>query len=116
MVVPPFFLEIRNNIAIALTESLDYACCPPQEREEQSQPRWTIRRFVDYLNEKYNFKCCRETCRNALKKLGFSWKKARKLLNKANKEARINFVKKLKSLLKKATSDEQQIIYPSPSA
>ena len=88
---------MRNNLAIALIECLDESVCAPQEREESFQPRWT--RFVAWLQEQYHLDCCRETCRKVLKKLGFSWKKARKLLNKANPIAREAFVDKLKPLL-----------------
>ena len=100
-----------NNLAIALTESLDYSLIPPQKREEKMLPRWTIKRLVRYLNEKYDVLCCRETCRTVLKKLGFSWKKARKLLNKASKEARKLFVEKLQILLKNATDNKQHLVY-----
>ncbi|SEH05497.1 Uncharacterised protein [Candidatus Venteria ishoeyi] len=73
--------------------------------------RWTLKRFVAWLSEKYSIECCRETCRKALKQLGFSWKKARKLLNKADKQARKIFVEKLKGLLKSATAGERLIIF-----
>ena len=66
---------------------------------------------MEWLEKKYEFTCCRETCRKALKKLGFSWKKAKKLLNKANKEDRKAFVKKLKRLLDSATQGKKQLIY-----
>jgi len=46
-----------------------------------------------------------------LKKLGFSWKKYRKLLNKANPEKRVEFVETLSTLLKNATDGKRQIIY-----
>jgi hypothetical protein len=56
-------------------------------------------------------KCCCETVRKSLKKEGFSWKKWRKLLNKANREERESFVKKLAILLKQATHAETLVIY-----
>jgi hypothetical protein len=36
------------------------------------------------LTVRHPLQCCRETYRSALKQLGGSWKKARKLLNKVN--------------------------------
>ena len=98
-------------MAIAIIETLDYAAQPPQEREEVFKPRWTLKRFVAWLNENYNVRCCRETCRKALKRLGFSWKKAKKLLNKADEQARKIFVEKLKELLDSATQGERLIIF-----
>jgi transposase len=102
---------IANNLSIEITQYLDYAKLPPQEREDNFQPRWTLKRLVEWLEKKYEFTCCRETCRKALKKLGFSWKKAKKLLNKANKEDRAAFVKKLKPLLDSATQGKKLLIY-----
>lgn len=49
--------------------------------------------------------------RKALKNLGFSWKKYRKLLNKADPEERKAFVKKLASILDRAMHDETLVIY-----
>jgi len=46
-----------------------------------------------------------------LKKFGFSWKKAHKLLNKADPKKRQKFVEKLTPLLQEATRDERTIIY-----
>ncbi len=66
---------MRNNLAIALLERLDESVCAPPEREESFQPRWTAKRFVTWLQEQYHLDCCRETCRKALKKLGFSRKR-----------------------------------------
>ena len=103
---------MRNNLAIAVTESLVEAARPPQEREGgELKPRWTTRRFVEWLQDTYGFRCCRETCRRALKRLGFSWKKARKLLNKADTAAREAFFEKLKGLLDSATRAERFLVY-----
>ncbi len=101
-----------NNLSIAITESLDKAKQAPQTQEEgQLKLRWTTKRFVDWLKQKYDLQCSRETCRVALKQLGFSWKKARKLLNKANSKVREAFVDKLQALLQKATLGEHLLIY-----
>jgi transposase len=94
-----------------IIDSLEYAETPPQERKTVFSPRLTVKRFVVWIMETFNIKCCRETVRRALKKLGFSWKKYRKLLNKANPEEREAFVKKLAPILKEATHDERWVIY-----
>ena len=55
--------------------------------------------------------CCRETVRKVLKKQGFSWKKWRKLLNKADPKQREAFVDKLQGILAAATLGKEQIVY-----
>ena len=108
---PPLSLERRNHLAIALLERLDESVGAPQEREESFQPRWTVKRLVAWLQEQSHGDCCRETCWNALKQLGFSWKKAGQLLNKANPIAREAFVDKLKRLLDSANRGQHLLVY-----
>jgi transposase len=55
--------------------------------------------------------CCRETIRQALKRLGLSWKKARKLLNRADPEQRAAFLEKLNPLLRAATRGQHTLVY-----
>lgn len=103
--------EIKNDIAIAVIETLDEALVAPQDRDDEHKPRLTLKRFVDWIENKFQITCCRETVRQVLKSMGFSWKKARKLLNKANPKKRASFVKILAELLPKATTGERSIIY-----
>jgi transposase len=104
--------ELKNSLAIKVIEALDRAEAPPQnESESVHQPRWTLKRFVTWLEEKFQLSCCRETVRKALKSRGFSWKKARKILNKANTQKRELFVEKLAMLLSDATAGERTLIY-----
>jgi len=55
--------------------------------------------------------CCRETIRAALHRLGLSWKKAKKLLGRANPERRAAFVEQLHPLLDSAQRDRHQLVY-----
>ena len=55
--------------------------------------------------------CCRETIRAALHRLGLSWKKAKKLLGRANSERRAAFVEQLRPLLDDAQRDRHQLVY-----
>jgi len=55
--------------------------------------------------------CCRETIRAALHRLGLSWKKAKKLLGRANPERRAAFVEQLRPLLDSAQRDRHQLVY-----
>ena len=94
-----------------INQSLEYSRQAPQTRETVFTPRWTLKRFVSWIKQDFGISCCRETLRKTLKKLGFSWKKYRKLLNKASPEKRAEFVETLSGLLQEATEGERQIIY-----
>jgi transposase len=74
-------------------------------------PRWTLKRLVEWLRTTHQVVCCRETVRNTLKKLGFSWKKWRKLLNKAKPDQREAFVETLKPHLAAVTQGKEQLVY-----
>lgn len=87
------------------------AATPPQQRQEQAQPRWTLKRLVAFVNAQFNIDCCRDTVRKTLKRLGLSWKKARKLLNKANAKKRAEFLETLQELFDKALQQGDLLIY-----
>lgn len=55
--------------------------------------------------------CCRETVRAALHRLGLSWKKARKLLGRADPERRRAFVDRLRPVLAGAQRDRHMLVY-----
>ena len=95
--------EIRSALALAAT--------PPQQRKEKPLPRWTLKRLVLWVEEKFNLKVCRDTIRKTLKKRGFSWKKARKILNKANREKRAEFLVTLEGLLEDAWKKDHLLVY-----
>ena len=62
-------------------------------------PRWTLRRLVHWARERFGLRCCRETIRAALHRLELSWKKAKKLLGRADPERRQAFIEQLQSML-----------------
>ncbi len=70
-----------------------------------------MKRLVAWIQEQFNRQFCRETLRKILKQLGFSWKKAKKLLGRANPEKRREFLDKLKTLLDGAMNDEFLLVY-----
>ena len=74
-------------------------------------PRWTLKRLVQWIQQKWKLHCCRETVRKTLKQMGFSWKKAKKLLNKASLAKREEFIKKITNLLDKALNQGHLLIY-----
>lgn len=69
------------------------------QQKQTHSSRWTLKRLVAWINEQFNLKCCRESVRKTLQNLGFSGKKARKILNKANTKKRREYLEKLKGLL-----------------
>jgi transposase len=95
-----------------INNSLEIAATPPQAQAKVGfNPRWTLKRLVEWIKDQHHLNCCRHTIGKALKKLGFSWKKWRKLLNKGSPQKRQEFLDKLSDLLKSATQDEKQVVY-----
>lgn len=95
--------EIRSALQVAAT--------PPQIRQQPPQPRWTLKRLVAWVKRQFGITCCRETVRKVLKTLGFSWKKARKLLNKASPSKRAAFLESLQPLLDEARAQRRLLVY-----
>lgn len=63
------------------------------------------------MQARFGHLCCRETIRAALHRLGLSWKKAKKLLGRANSERRAAFVEQLRPLLDGTQRDRHQLVY-----
>ena len=95
--------QIRNALALAAVA--------PQERKTKPIPRWTLKRFVQWLQDQWKINCCRETVRRSLKQLGFSCQKAKKFLNKGNTAKRAEFVEKITGLLNDAMYQKRLLIY-----
>ena len=75
-----FFSEaVKQDLAHQIQEALKRAASAPQTRETKPIPRWTLKKLVQWIERKWQLNCCRETVRKALKKMGFSGKKAKKL-------------------------------------
>src|SRR4051812_15322237 len=64
-----------------------------------------------FVREGFGRSCCRETIRAALHRLKLSWKKAKKLLGRANPERRQACVERLQSLLDGAQRDRHLLVY-----
>jgi len=67
--------------------------------------------LVSWTTVHFGIECCGETIRQTLKQLGLFWKKARKLLNKADTDKRAEFLETLKGLLGKALQQGHLLIY-----
>ena len=79
--------------------------------QSSAPPRWTVKRLVAWVYDEFGQHVCRETIRKALKGAGLSWKKAKKLLGKADSKKRAEFLESLKILLKDAIWDEHLLVY-----
>ena len=64
-----------------------------------------------FVRERFGRLCCRETIRSALHRLDLSWKKAKKLLGRANPERRQAFMAQLGDLLDGATRQKHCLVY-----
>jgi transposase len=67
--------------------------------------------LVGWVREHFGRLYCRESIRAALHRLELSWKKARKLLGRADPERREVFVAQLRPLLAEAQWDRHQLVY-----
>jgi transposase len=67
--------------------------------------------LVSWVGERFGRRCCRETIRRALHRLKLSWKKARKLLGRADPQRRAAFLEQLQPLLQDAQHDRHRLVY-----
>lgn len=108
---PPLSADVEHGLDTVIRAALQAAATPPQSRQEPPQPRWTLKRLVAWVKAKFAIDCCRETLAKMLKQLGFSWKKARKLLNKASPSKRSAFLETLQGLLDDAFEQRALLVY-----
>ncbi len=66
---------------------------------------------MQWVKATFAIDCGRETLRRTLKHLGFSRKKARKLLNKVNPQKRAVFLETLQALLDEALHEQCLLVY-----
>jgi transposase len=63
------------------------------------------------VRERFGIVCCRETIRAALQRLDLSWKKAKKLLGRADPARRQAFIERVADLLAGAQRDRHLVVY-----
>jgi transposase len=66
---------------------------------------------VLYVRARFARRCCRETIRAALHRLKLSWKKAKKLLGRADPERRQVFIEQLQGVLDGAQRDQHLVVF-----
>ena len=102
---------VETALDTVIRSALQVAATPPQTGKQSPTPRWTLKRLVAWVKAEFAIECCRDTLRKVLQRLGFSWKKARKLLNKANSSQRAAFVETLQGLLEDALAQRALLVY-----
>jgi transposase len=70
-----------------------------------------LRRLVGWVRERFGRTCCRETIRAALHRLRLSWKRAKKLLGRADPQRRLAFVEQIQDLLAGAQRERHLLVY-----
>jgi len=70
-----------------------------------------LRRLVGWVREAFGRSCCRETIRAALHRLELSWKKAKKLLGRADPQRRLAFVERARDLPADAQRERHLLVY-----
>ncbi|MEM9092684.1 MAG: winged helix-turn-helix domain-containing protein [Cyanobacteria bacterium P01_F01_bin.53] len=108
---PPFFCRHRSRSRYNDSRESQASLDTPQERTQSLLPRWTLKRMVAWVKTTFNIDCSRESLRKILKRLWFSWKKARKLLNNANPSKRDAFLETLEGLLNEALQQQSLLVY-----
>src|SRR4051812_49081779 len=72
---PPLCAQIAAALRDAVCAAQRTAATPPREGADPA-PRWTLKRLVLSVRERFGRRCCRETIRTALHRLTLSWKHA----------------------------------------
>jgi len=105
-----FCLHRQAELGEVIRTAQRAAATPPIEGADPA-PRWTLRRLVGWGRERFGLVCGRETIRAALHRLKRSWKKAKKLLGRANPERRQAFIEQLQGVLDGAQRDRHLLVY-----
>src|SRR5437763_17204112 len=106
----PFCPQREAELGQTIRTAQRAAATPPLAGADPA-PRWTLRRLVGWVRERFGLRCCRETIRTALHRRNLSWKKAKKLLGRADPERRQAFIEQLRSVLDGARRDRHLLVY-----
>src|SRR3954454_2837031 len=106
----PLCAQIAAALRAAVCAAQRTAATPPREGADPA-PRWTLRRLMLFVRERFGRRCCRETIRTALHRRKLSWKKAKKLLGRADPERRQAFVEQLRDVLEGAQRDQHLVVF-----
>src|SRR4051794_22645214 len=107
---PPLCAQIAAALRDAVCAAQRTAATPPVEGADPA-PRWTLTRLGLFVRERFGCLFCRETIRAALHRLKLSWKKAKKLLGRADPERRQAFLEQLRDVLAGAQRDQHLVVF-----
>ena len=107
----PFARRSKPALGEEIRAARQAAATPPVAGGDP-KPRWTLRRLVALVRERFARRYCRETIRTALRRLDLSWKKAKKLLGRAEPERRKSFVGQIGAVLDGARDEQHTLVYP----
>jgi transposase len=108
---PPLFCPRRDAELGATIRAAQHTAATPPVAGADPAPRWTLWRLVGWARERFGILCCRETIRAALHRLQLSWKKAKKLLGRADPARRQAFIERVQDLLAGAQRDRHLLVY-----
>lgn len=102
---PPFCSEIEQAFNTVIREAVAAASAPLTPDAPVTAPlRWTLKRLVAWIESRFQRVCGRETVRRALHRLKLSWKKARKLLGRADPDGREAFVEQIQTVCQRQSN------------
>src|SRR5215213_10959451 len=108
-VAAPFCPRIEVALGEAVRTAQQAAAAPPVAGADPP-PRWTLKRLATFVQDRLGRLCCRESIRAALHRLDLSWKKARKLLGRADPARRTGFIEALRPLLDGAQRERHPLV------
>src|SRR6185369_10721526 len=106
----PFCPQREAELGEVVCAAQRTAATPPLVGADPA-PRWTLRRLVRWARERFGLRCGRETIRAALHRRTLSWKKAKKLLGRADPERRQAFIEQFQGVLEGAQRDRHLLVY-----
>src|SRR4051812_28443273 len=71
----PLCAQMAAALRDAVCAAQRTAATPPREGADPA-PRWTLKRLVLFVRERFGRRCCRETIRAALHRRKLAWKQA----------------------------------------
>jgi transposase len=108
---PLFCARREAELGDAVRAAAQRTAATPPVAGADPAPRWTLKRLVGWVRERFGIVCCRETIRAALHRLELSWKKAKKLLGRADPARRQAFIARVQDLLAGAQRDRHLVVY-----
>ena len=109
----PVFVVAESSIAgsdAAALATPPEAKTAPATASARSWTRWTLRKLAKAAAEKFGRPVSRETIRRLLHKTKHSWKKAKKILGRADPAKRAAFVDEIHALLDRVLHDETLVL------